>query len=321
MVKAVSIYKKVGFTILVLLLVLFAIFPFVQMLSTSLKYQWDWGNPSLIPRKINIESYKELLNIGQIQKDIPDSVKSLLNNNPDLSPEQKQVIINRFKETGEVFPFFHYFGNSLLLSVSAALCSVIIAIFGAYSFSRVSYKGRGVIQRGVLFVYMFGAILLLIPLYRVAVNFGMISTPIRAFISLLIIYMVQTLPVSLYMLGNYFRTIPYSIEEAALIEGCSRFGTIWRVIIPLSIPAIITVFIYSFMIAWNEYLFASVFLRSYSELSTLTIGLQSLFDSKNAIWDRIMSASMLTAVPVVILFMFIQKRLVSGLSEGGVTYE
>jgi multiple sugar transport system permease protein len=96
--------------------------------------------------------------------------------------------------------------------------------------------------------------------------------------------MVQTLPVSLYMLGNYFRTIPFSIEEAAMIDGCSRFETIWRIIVPLSLPALATVFIYAFMIAWNEYLFASVFLKSYKNLYTLSIGLKSLFVSKNAIY-------------------------------------
>jgi multiple sugar transport system permease protein len=130
--------------------------------------------------------------------------------------------------------------------------------------------------------------------------------------------MVQTLPVSLYMLGNFFRSIPFSIEEAALIDGCTRFETIFRIIIPLSFSALATVYIYSFMIAWNEYLFASVFLKAYRDIYTLPIGLNSLFVSKNAIWDRIMSASMMTAIPVIALFMTIQKRLVGGLSAGGV---
>lgn len=146
---------------------------------------------------------------------------------------------------------------------------------------------------------MFGGIILLIPLYKVAVKLGFLQTETGTFIALLIIYMIQTLPVSLYMLGNFFRTIPYSIEEAAMIEGSSRFGTIWRIIIPLSASAIATVFIYSFMIAWNEYLFASVFLKGYKEIYTLPMELRTLFYSKNAIWDRIMEASMLTAIPVI----------------------
>ena len=132
------------------------------------------------------------------------------------------------------------------------------------------------------------------------------------------IYLAQTLPVSLYMLGNYFRTISSSLEEAAMIDGCSRAATIVRIIIPLALPALAAVFIYSFMIAWNEYLFASVFLKSYSDLHTLPLGLRALFTSKNAIWDRIMAGSMLTAAPVVALFMVVQKYMTQGLSAGGV---
>ncbi len=316
-VRKKNILKKTGFLLIVLLIVTFSIFPFLQMLSTSLKYQFDWGNPSLIPTKINLEAYKELLNISQTTRNIPDSIKRLLDN-PKLSKAQKRAIIKKYEETGNVFPFLKYFRNSFVLSFTASFISLIIAVLGAYSFSRVNYRGRGTIQRGVLFVYMFGGILLLIPLYQMAVKLGLAGTRGGTFFSLLIIYMVQTLPVSLYMLGNYFRTIPFSIEEAALIDGCTRFETIRRIIVPLSLPALATVFIYAFMIAWNEYLFASVFLRAYKNLYTLPIGLKSLFVSKNAIWDRIMAASMLTATPVVILFLLIQKNLVSGLTSGGV---
>jgi multiple sugar transport system permease protein len=317
MVNKKNIFSRVGFFLLILAIVLFSVFPFIQMLSTSLKYQWDWGNPSLIPKRINIESYKELLNIGQAEKNVPDSVKILLDN-PEITQKQRKAILDKYRDTGDVFPFLKYFKNSFVLSFTAAFCALIVAIIGAYSFSRLRYKGRGVIQRGVLFVYMFGGILLLIPLYKLTVSIGLTGTPAGTFTALLVIYMVQTLPVSLYMLGNYFRTIPFSIEESALIEGCTRFGTIWRIIIPLSMSAIITVFIYAFTIAWNEYLFASVFLKAYKNIYTLPIGLKSLFVSKNAIWDRIMAASMLTAIPVMVLFMTIQKNLVGGMTSGGV---
>jgi len=318
MVKRRSLPGKIGFAILVLMIVLFCIFPFFQMLSMSLKYQWDWGNPSLIPTQLNWEAYKELLNIGQELKNVPESIIELLEETPDMTKQQRDAILDKFRASGDVFPFPRYFANSLILSATAAFFSVLIAILGAYSFSRLNYPGRSTIQRGVLFVYMFGGILLLIPLYKVCVGLGLLATPVGTFLSLLVIYMVQTLPVSLYMLGNFFRTIPYSIEEAAMIEGASRFGTIWRIIIPLSISAIVTVYIYSFMIAWNEYLFASVFLKGYKDLYTLPMGLQQLFVSKNAVWDRIMAASVLTATPVIALFMLIQKNLVGGMSEGGV---
>lgn len=316
-VRKKGFFRSVGFALLVITIVLFAVFPFIQMLSTSLKYQLDWGNPSLIPRKINLESYKELLSIGQSVRDVPESVQRVLDN-PKLTAEQRSTILKKYQQTGDIFPFLKYFRNSLVLSVVSAFLALIAAVLGAYSLSRVRYRGRSTIQRGVLFVYMFGGILILIPLYQLAVRAGLASTQTGTFITMIVLYMVQTLPVSLYMLGNYFRTIPFSIEEAAMIDGCSRFETIWRIIVPLSLPALATVFIYAFMIAWNEYLFASVFLKSYKNLYTLPIGLKSLFVSKNAIWDRIMAASMLTAVPVVVLFMLIQKNLVGGLTAGGV---
>lgn len=318
MVKRNTVIKKTGFTFLILAIVFFSLFPFIQMISISLKYPSDWGDPSLIPSQINTEAYKELLNIGQELKNVPESVRLLLEETPDLTDDQKNEILKKYTSTGDVFPFLKYFLNSFLLAFSAATGSVLLAIIGAYSFSRLRYPGRSTIQRGVLFVYMFGGILLLIPLYKMFVGFGWLSTSGGAFITLMIIYMVQTLPVSLYMLGNYFRTIPFSIEEAAMIEGATRFGAIWRIIIPLSSSAIATVFIYSFMIAWNEYLFASVFLKGFKDLYTLPMGLKALFVSKNAIWDRIMAASVLTAVPVIAMFMSIQKKLVGGLAAGGV---
>jgi multiple sugar transport system permease protein len=251
-------------------------------------------------------------------KNVPESIINLLEENPDLTKEQKNKILSKYQESGDVFPFLRYFENSLALAGLAALLSVFIAILGAYSFSRLNFPGRSSIQRGVLFVYMFGGILLLIPLYKVFVGLGFLSTPGGTFVSLLVIYLVHTLPVSLYMLGNFFRTIPFSIEEAAMIEGASRVGIIFRIIIPLSISAIVTVYIYGFMIAWNEYMFASVFLKGFPDLYTLPMGLKELFVSKNAVWDRIMSASVLTATPVIALFMMIQKNLASGMSEGGV---
>jgi multiple sugar transport system permease protein len=165
---------------------------------------------------------------------------------------------------------------------------------------------------------MVGGVLLMVPLFQMSVKVGLAKTVWGSLFSLLLIYILQTLPVSLYMLGNYFRTIPYSIEEAATTDGCSRIQSIFIIIIPLSVPMLVTVFVYCFIIAWNEFLFANVFLKQYHNFYTLPLALQSLFVSKNAIWDRIMAASMLTLVPVVVCFLFAMRHLSGGLAAGGV---
>jgi multiple sugar transport system permease protein len=313
-----SFLQNILLALAVGIVLFFCLFPFVQILSTSLKHQFDWGNPSLIPIKINLNAYRELLGLGK--KDdvaIPDSIKRLLDN-PLLTEEKKTAIISKYQSTSDVFPFPRYFLNTFLLSASAASISLILAVFGAYSFSRLRFKGRSTIQRSILFVYMVGGVMLMVPLYQMSVKAGLAKTVWGSLLSLLLIYIIQTLPVSLYMLGNYFRTIPYSLEEAAATDGCSRIQAIFIIILPLSIPMLITVFIYCFIIAWNEFLFASVFLKQFHDFHTLPLALQSLFVSKNAIWDRIMSASMLTLIPVIFCFMFVMRNLTGGLAEGGV---
>lgn len=310
--------EKLGLALLVVLILLFALFPFMQMLSTSLKYQFDWGNPSLIPSRLNLESYSELLGLKKMEPtDIPESVRKLVES-PGISPAQRKKILAKFMSSSDVFPFLRYFRNSILLSSVATTISLILSVFAAYSFSRLKFGGRTIINRGILFVYMFGGVMLMVPLYQISIRVGIASTGVGSMITLILIYIVQTLPVSLYMLGNYFRTIPYSLEEAAFMDGCSRMKVILTVIIPLSKPMLITVWVYAFMIAWNEYLFASVYLKSFQEFFTLPVALQSLFVSKNAIWDRIMAASFMTALPVLAIFMFIGGKLTSGLAEGGV---
>lgn len=313
-----SILQNLSLTLAILAVLIFCLFPFIQILSTSLKYQFDWGNPSLIPAKINLEAYKELLGFSKKEKtEIPETIKKLLDN-PLLTDKNREKILAKYRTTGDVFPFLRYFLNSFLLSASAAGISLLLSIFGAYSFSRLRFKGREIIQRSVLFVYMIGGVLLMVPLYQMGVKTGLAKSAYGSLFSLLLIYIIQTLPVSLYMLGNYFRTIPYSIEEAAAVDGCSRIKTIFLVVLPLSRPMLITVFVYCFIIAWNEFLFASVFLRQFDSFYTLPLGLQSLFVSKNAIWDRIMSASMLTLAPVILCFMLAMRNLTGTLSEGGV---
>ena len=278
MVGKESIKDKIVFLLLLILVLAFVLIPFITMISSSFKPDVEQTQlpPKIIPNNPTIEHYKGVLD-------------------------------------PEIFPFLTYFKNSLIVAFLSAGIGIVIAIFGSYSFARLEYTGRSVIQRGVLMVYMFGGVLLVIPLFQMISKLGLFDTRT----SLIVTYVVQTLPVSLYMLGNYFRTIPESIEEAAIIDGCSRLEVIYRIVLPLSAPAIVSVFIYAFMIAWNEYLFASVFINS-SSLRTLPLGLNQLFYTQHYVWGRMMAASILTAVPVIILFLSVERFITGGLTFGGV---
>lgn len=302
----------------VIALVAFCVFPFLQILSTSLKHPIDWANPSLIPRVLHLDAYKELLGLMPAKEvDIPASVQRLLDN-PALSADKKQALLAKFTSGEEVFPFGRYMLNTFVISLITGICSTLLASLAAYAIARLRFPAQSVMANGVLFVYMVGGVLLMVPLYQMSVSIGLASSVGGTLFSLFLIYLIQTLPVAMYMLGNYFRSIPFSLEEAAMIDGCSRVEAFWRIIMPLSKPMLLTVFVYCFVIAWNEYLFASVFLKQYQDFQTLPLALQTLFTSKNAIWDRIMAASMLTLLPVIICFMLANRHLSGGLTEGGV---
>ena len=309
---------RIGFAIAILLLVSFCLLPFAQIVSTSLKHQYDWGNPSLIPQTLNLSAYEELLGLNEPEAvEVPAAIQKVLNN-PALPQAKKDAILAKYTSNSDVFPFGRYMLNSFLISAGAATIALIFAVMGAYAISRLRFTGQTVIQRSVLFVYMVGGVLLMVPLYQMAVNIGLATSVWGSLFSLFAIYIVQTLPVALYMLGNYFRTIPFALEEAAMMDGYSRKEAIVKVVLPLSLPMLATVFMYCFIIGWNEYLFASVFLKQFNEFYTLPLALQELFLSKNAIWDRIMAASVLTLAPIIVCFMFAMRHMDGGKTDGGV---
>ncbi|WP_433627735.1 carbohydrate ABC transporter permease [Halomicrococcus sp. NG-SE-24] len=232
---------------------------------------------------------------------------------PTFVPEE--ITLRHYESvfSPQTFPFVTYFKNSLVIATITAGLSVLVATFGAYSFARLDYPGHGLFSRGVLMVYMFSGILLVVPLFQVVVWLGLVDS----LKSLVITYLVQTLPVSLYMLGNYFRSVPPEIEEAAMMDGYSRLEVIFRITLPLSAPAIVAVFIYTFMISWNEYLFASIFLKSQSNF-TLPIGLDALSSGFHQVWGQIMAASLMTSIPIIIMFVYLEKYMVEGLTFGAV---
>ena len=213
--------------------------------------------------------------------------------------------------SAETVPFARYFLNSIVVATVSSAAAVTISIFGAYSFARLEYPGRAFMSRGVLVSYMIAGILMVVPIYQIVVWLGLVDT----LTALILTHFIFTIPLGLYLLGNYFRAIPFEIEEAAMIDGYSRPEILARVTIPMSVPAIVAVFLYSFLLSWNEYLYAVIFLHS-PENFTLPIGIEFLQFEFEFVWGEVMAASLLTTIPVVIIFLYLEKYMIEGLTLG-----
>lgn len=208
---------------------------------------------------------------------------------------------------------------SLIVATITSILGVSLSSLGAYAVARMRFKGKNLMLKTILLVYMFPGVLLIIPLFAMLSQLGgLVGIGIQDNLPVLILtYLAQTLPVALYMLASYFRTIPEEIEEAGLIDGCSRLGVIRRITMPLSIPAIVSVSIFIFMIAWNEFLYAFVFLND-RNIFTLPIKLVAISQQLNTRWDVVMAASTIITIPIIALFLLFERFLTEGLIAGAV---
>ena len=207
--------------------------------------------------------------------------------------------------------FLRYISNSVYVSIVTVVLSVTLATIGGYAVTRLRFRGREFMSYSILLIYMFPAIVMVIPLYVMFSRMGL-----RDSINLLIlVYLAQTLPVALYMLRSYFQTLPIEMEHAGMIDGCTRLGVIWRIVIPLSAPALASVALYTFMIAWNEFLFAFMFLDT-PEKFTLSRGVVQLAGSVHLSKQLVMAASVMVTIPVLVLFILLERHLVRGLTAG-----
>jgi multiple sugar transport system permease protein len=262
-------------------LLAFAVIPMLWMLSTSLKGQFAALSqpPEWIPSHPTLEQYQTL-----------------------LSP------------TGTIGPvFLRYFLNSMIVSLSTTVLGVLIAIPAAYAFSRFQFPGRDILFFAVLVRNMFPVVVFLIPLFILMRTLHLVNTHW----SLILTYMTFGLPLSIWLLKGFYDNIPEELERAARIDGASRFKAFWLIIMPLSSPGIIATAIYAFIGAWNEYVYALTFLNS-ENLLTLPVGLQHFFTEFATNWPGLMAAAFIMSVPVVLMFMLLQKQFVQALTEGAV---
>jgi len=268
--------RAVGFTFFLTIVV----FPFYFMVASSLKSRAEMlQDPTFLGVRLN-QSLADLL-VG-------------------------------YREVLTTFQFGRFILNSTFVAVVTVIVTLVLAVLGAYAVTRLQFPGRALLSRSILLIYMFPAIVLVIPLYTVFTQLGLRDT----LPGLLIVYPATTLPVALYMLRSYFQTLSRDLEEAGMIDGCTRLGVIGRITLPLSLPALASVALYVFMIAWNEFLFAFMFLDT-PAIFTLSRGMVSL-NSQEVPRQFLMAGAVIVTVPVMILFVWFERYLVGGLTAGGV---
>jgi ABC-type glycerol-3-phosphate transport system permease component len=210
--------------------------------------------------------------------------------------------------------FLIYFRNSAILSTATTLVVLVIATLGAYSLVRFRYRGREALAMLVLFTYLLPSVVLILPLYLMLVKLGLSNT----LASLVIAYTTFALPYALWLLRSFMAGIPEDLESAALVDGATRMGAFRDVILPQLLPGIISTALFTFILSWNEYLYALVLVNS-NEARPLTTGVMNmLVSSFNIEWSLLMAASVMMSVPLIVVFAFLQSYLTRGFGAGAV---
>lgn len=242
------------------------------------------------------------------------SQQALMVNPLDFSLDWQQGwgLFRSYVELFRDYNFGSYLINSFVISVLTVLITLIFSAPGAYAVARLKFKGRAVMVRGILLIYMVPLIVLALPIY---IAFSMLELR-NSLVGILLIYPVTTIPVALYMLQGYFRGLPEEVEEAGLMDGLSRFGVVIKIALPLALPALASVSLYVFMIAWNEFLLAFMLLDDPS-IFTLTRGV-SMLNSSEIPRQHLMAGAVISTLPIMTIFLFLERYMTKGLTAGSV---
>lgn len=210
--------------------------------------------------------------------------------------------------------FKTYFLNSLIVSFATMGISLVVAMFAGYGISRFRFRGREVFSVILIVVQMFPSMLLLIPMYIIMSKMGLLNTHL----SMIIAYTTFAMPFCTWMIKGYFDTIPISLEDAARIDGCGRLRILFKIIMPLAAPGIVTVAMFAFILSWQEYMYALTFART-EEMRTITVGIALMQGQHGSVnWGQIMAGSVLACLPGLILFTYLEKYLVQGFTMGAI---
>lgn len=263
-------------TVALVLILLFILFPFAQMLSTAFKGpQEQFALPvSFLPHVFTLIDFQQALQYA---------------------------------------PFFRYFLNSLSLSVVTTVIAVFIALLGAYGFTRLQFPGRKFFLTLMVYSQMFCLAAIIIPIYRILAGLNLIDS----YPGLIIAFLTFSVPIAIWLLRSFLHNIPPQLEEAAHIEGASKFQAFWRVVVPLMQPGIGATGAYVFFLTWQDFLFPLVIMTG-KEHRTLPIGIMDFVGQYETNWGNLMASSILIVLPVLVIFIFIQRQLIAGLVEGAV---
>lgn len=210
------------------------------------------------------------------------------------------------------FNFLQPMYNSFIVAIITTIITLVVSVLAAYAFSRYRFKGRKILMMLFLTNNMFPTVLLLIPIYSIMRNIGMLYTPM----SLVLSYTTFTIPFSVWLMNGYLNDLPISLEEAAEVDGANKVQAFIKIILPILGPCIVATGVYIFMTSWNEYTFAVMFTNEANR--TIPVALKNLIGQLGVQWDLLTAGGIITILPVCIMFFFVQKRLVEGLTAGAV---
>ena len=206
-----------------------------------------------------------------------------------------------------------YFVNSYIVAISVVIITLVIALLAAYVFSRYEFRFKSSIRVVIIGVQAVPPITLLIPFFGIMVALGLYNT----YQGLITTYVVFTLPYAIIMMTAYFDSLPRELDEAARVDGAGSLSILWRILVPVSVPGMVSVGLYTFMISWNEYLFALTLTQT-DDRRTVPVGIQLLMGQNNYLWNEVMAMSILGSIPVLVLFLIFQRYFIGGLAAGAV---
>jgi multiple sugar transport system permease protein len=225
----------------------------------------------------------------------------------------KTLALSNFVKIWAQHPMAQYFRNSLIIAAGTTLLTTVLCVPAAYAVARFRFLGQKFVLYMYLVVQMFSPIIVVIALFKIISRMHLLDT----YLGLVLVNTVFTLSFVTWMLSGYFRSIPVDIEEAALIDGCSRLQTIVRIMLPIAAPGLVTTIIYSFIASWNEFMFALTLVQSVGK-TPLTLGLYNFVGRYTTQWEFLTAAAFLALIPVIVLFLLIERNLVAGIVGGAV---